>query len=369
MTEPAVKSNQRMAAQLFERGVAAARSGQRRLAAGLLARAVQCDPRHEQAWLWLSGVVDDPEQIVFCLRTVLEIDPDNDRARRGLAWLEQRSPAPESPRAVTAPARAPEQNGAAHREDNGHSAEGWWTRIRTRLARPTPAPAYEPHHEAGSWWVAWRRSHQEMSRARLLLWLVPLLLLLLTLGMNYALRDAIVARNAQIAEAAAREATQTNGAAAPEPPPPPILQMNLQETQEARALAYLSALSEPRARLRGEVEAYRAATSRPGNSAVVHATAARKLRDQVAEAHAQLAALTPPPVLEAAHADYLAGLEVERQALDDMLQFYGSFSVQLANRAAIRMAEASQLLDRARAGFDRAEGQLTSSTRNPHTAR
>ena len=47
MTESAIKSNQREAARLFERGVAAASSGQRRVAAVLLARVVQLDPRHE----------------------------------------------------------------------------------------------------------------------------------------------------------------------------------------------------------------------------------------------------------------------------------------------------------------------------------
>ena len=75
MAETAIKSNQREAARLFERGVAAARGGQRRVAAGLLARVVQLDPRHEMGWLWLSGVLDDSEEIAFCLRAVLAVNP------------------------------------------------------------------------------------------------------------------------------------------------------------------------------------------------------------------------------------------------------------------------------------------------------
>src|SRR5690349_23138155 len=90
MTQSGIKSNEREAARLFERGVAAARGGQRRVAAGLLARAVQLDPHHELGWLWLSGVLDDPSEIAFCLRAVLAANPHNERARQGLAWLEQR---------------------------------------------------------------------------------------------------------------------------------------------------------------------------------------------------------------------------------------------------------------------------------------
>src|SRR5258708_39845831 len=90
MTESAIKSNQREAARLFERGVAAASSGQRRVAAVLLARVVQIDPRHEMGWLWLSGVLDEPNEIAFCLRSVLTVNPHNERALQGLIWVEER---------------------------------------------------------------------------------------------------------------------------------------------------------------------------------------------------------------------------------------------------------------------------------------
>lgn len=71
--------------------MAAARGGQRRIAAGLLARAVQLNPRHELGWLWLSGLCHAPEEIAFCLRSVLAVNPHNERAQQGLAWLEQRN--------------------------------------------------------------------------------------------------------------------------------------------------------------------------------------------------------------------------------------------------------------------------------------
>src|SRR5947207_8939889 len=90
MTGSGIKSNEREAARLFARGVAAARGGQRRIAAGLLSRAVQLNPLHEQGWLWLSGVLEDPNEIAFCLRSVLSVNPHNERASQGLVWLEQR---------------------------------------------------------------------------------------------------------------------------------------------------------------------------------------------------------------------------------------------------------------------------------------
>src|SRR6266508_4065696 len=140
MTESAIKSNQREAARLFERGVAAASSGQRRVAAVLLARVVQIDPRHEMGWLWLSGVLDEPNEIAFCLRSVLTVNPHNERAIQGLAWLEERgklTPQPAQPRAIAAPPAEVEKE---------HADE--------QRAR----------HEGESWWVNWRRSRREMGR-------------------------------------------------------------------------------------------------------------------------------------------------------------------------------------------------------------
>src|SRR5262249_11609918 len=125
MTESAIKSNQREAARLFERGVAAASSGQRRGAAGLLARVGQIEPRHEMGWLWLSGVLDEPNEIAFCLRSVLGINPHNERARQGLLWLEERgklAPQPAQARAIIAPLE-PEH---ADEQRARYEGESWW---------------------------------------------------------------------------------------------------------------------------------------------------------------------------------------------------------------------------------------------------
>jgi hypothetical protein len=337
MTESAIKSNEREAARLYERGVAAARGGQRRVAAGLLARAVQLDPRHEMGWLWLSGVLEEPNEIAFCLRSVLAVNPHNDRARQGLAWLEERGKIAPQPAPVTilAPAAEPEQDDE-------------------RRAR----------HEGESWWVNWRRSRREMGRARLVFWSVPILLLTFTLALNLALRDAI-GRNTQAAMATA----QPKPAATARPVLPALIRAELPASADSRALAYLSALDDSRALLRDAIRAYRDSTSQPGGSSIAHAAAARKLREQIDATHSAIEAITPPPALLQAHNSYLTGLEIERLALDDMLEFYNGFRVQFANRATLRMVDAGRQLERALALFDKRQIEATDRSIPIQTAR
>lgn len=318
MTERGVKNNPELAAELYDRGVGAARGGQRRVAAILLSRAVQCDPKHEQAWLWLSGVLDEPKEIAFCLRAVLSINPNNDRARQGLVWLEQRNGIALQPAAPSAPAASD----ARSHDDRRRDREGWW--------------------------VGWRRNRREISRAWQLIWVGIIVLLTLTLGLNWSLRDA-VARSIPLPTAQTSVAVVPG--ATPLPTAVPILRTQLGSSNDAQALAYLSALDPMRARLRTAVASYREATSKLGNSSVLHATAARNLREQIASDYDALAALRPPPALAAAHTSYLAGLDEERAALDDMLEFYGSFSIQLVNRAVLRLENANQQLGRARLAF------------------
>lgn len=65
-------------------------SGQRELARETLAHVVYLDPANAEGWLWLSGVVDLPEQVRYCLERTLRVDPNNARALRGLEWLNAR---------------------------------------------------------------------------------------------------------------------------------------------------------------------------------------------------------------------------------------------------------------------------------------
>src|SRR3954466_2024518 len=75
---------------LLGKGKQAAMTGQRELAREMLAYVVYLDPRNAEGWLWLSGVVDYPQQVRYCLERTLRIDPHNERALRGMEWLDAR---------------------------------------------------------------------------------------------------------------------------------------------------------------------------------------------------------------------------------------------------------------------------------------
>lgn len=73
--------------RLYREGVAAIRAGNRLAAREKLMKVIEQDQLHEQAWLWLSAVVDTDEERIVCLENVLTINPDNEAARRGLTQL------------------------------------------------------------------------------------------------------------------------------------------------------------------------------------------------------------------------------------------------------------------------------------------
>ena len=71
----------------LNQAIEAAKAGRKAEARQLLEAVLDADQRNEQAWLWLSGVVDDDEERTICLENVLTINPHNEVARKGLAAL------------------------------------------------------------------------------------------------------------------------------------------------------------------------------------------------------------------------------------------------------------------------------------------
>lgn len=92
MIQPAISSPSTLPSigDLLARGKQAAMMGQRDLARELLAYVVYLEPANADGWLWLSGVVDSPEQVRYCLDRTLRVDPYNPRALRGIEWLDAR---------------------------------------------------------------------------------------------------------------------------------------------------------------------------------------------------------------------------------------------------------------------------------------
>jgi hypothetical protein len=73
--------------ETLNQAVVAAKAGRKAEARRLLETVLDADERNEQAWLWLSDVVESDEERIICLKNVLTINPDNEMARKGLAAL------------------------------------------------------------------------------------------------------------------------------------------------------------------------------------------------------------------------------------------------------------------------------------------
>ncbi len=89
--------------QLLKQGIDAARTGRRDNARALLMRVIEADERNELAWLWLSSVVNEESDRRICLENVLEINPNNPQAQRGIAVLNERSRQSASPDPASTP--------------------------------------------------------------------------------------------------------------------------------------------------------------------------------------------------------------------------------------------------------------------------
>ena len=78
-------------------GITAAKVGDASRAFELLTRASENPATAEQAWLWLSGVVSEDAERLFCLDNVLKVNPGNQAAQRGASLLRQKGVFPAIP--------------------------------------------------------------------------------------------------------------------------------------------------------------------------------------------------------------------------------------------------------------------------------
>ncbi len=77
-------------AEWLRQGIAAAKAGDVERASELLLKVVDIDEYNEQAWLWLSSVVESDADREVCLENVLSINPENKLAKAGLVHLHNR---------------------------------------------------------------------------------------------------------------------------------------------------------------------------------------------------------------------------------------------------------------------------------------
>jgi ABC-type dipeptide/oligopeptide/nickel transport system permease component len=87
--------------ELLQRGIVAARTGQISEARRLIAKSIQIEPHSERAWLSLSTVAKDNEELARILLEVLKINPHNPYAARRLRVLGKLPPVLSMPTPTT----------------------------------------------------------------------------------------------------------------------------------------------------------------------------------------------------------------------------------------------------------------------------
>jgi hypothetical protein len=66
----------------------AIRASNKALGRHFLQQALAINPQSEIGWLWMSTVVDDPMEQRRCLERVLEINPENAKAKKGISLID-----------------------------------------------------------------------------------------------------------------------------------------------------------------------------------------------------------------------------------------------------------------------------------------
>ena len=142
----------------LQAGIAAARQGNRAEARAWLQEAIRLDAASEQAWLWLSTVVETDAEHRLCLERALAINPQNETTRarlediarsgRGSAGrvpIERLSPRPAqrpAKPAVPVGASPPVVSSVGRTRSEPRPAR----RLPPHLVSPEP-PASQPHAE------------------------------------------------------------------------------------------------------------------------------------------------------------------------------------------------------------------------------
>jgi hypothetical protein len=88
---------------LVRDAIKAFRGGNKAQARTLLERATELDSMNEQAWMWMSAVVESVDDQRVCLENVIYINPHNEKARQGLKMLEGKSSSAPKPAADADP--------------------------------------------------------------------------------------------------------------------------------------------------------------------------------------------------------------------------------------------------------------------------
>lgn len=95
-------------ATLLEEAVAHIRAGSIETAKPLLIEFLKQNPGNEDAWLWMSRCITEPEQKKYCFEKVLKINPQNQHAIKGLERLSNPVDPKKPPRDRVVPQSSPQ---------------------------------------------------------------------------------------------------------------------------------------------------------------------------------------------------------------------------------------------------------------------
>ena len=83
-----MNTEQQQTRHLLVDGAQALLAGRREQARNLLMQCLERDERNAEAWLWISGAMDEGDDIQVALENCLDCDSHFQRAQQGLDWLQ-----------------------------------------------------------------------------------------------------------------------------------------------------------------------------------------------------------------------------------------------------------------------------------------
>jgi hypothetical protein len=136
---------------ILQLGIEAARSNDKAEARELFRLVTREDPNNVQGWLWLAGVAEDREERRAALERVVQIDPNNDLARKGLAALGGASAATAA--MLTTPAAPPEPAPASAAASSDQDLADSFDSIESYAAAPEArrARTYDQPEQVGAY--------------------------------------------------------------------------------------------------------------------------------------------------------------------------------------------------------------------------
>ena len=115
----------------LQQAISLIKSGDKKRGKQLLGEVIKEDPNNEAAWLWSYRLVSTPEKKQYCLKRALEINPENQQARKALVDLQQSS----SPQSIQEPTAQPNASKPANAAPAANiTAKSWLIAIVILLA-------------------------------------------------------------------------------------------------------------------------------------------------------------------------------------------------------------------------------------------